>query len=950
MLSNPESLIELPLLKTKITIPPLPQDFVQRPRLVERIDQGVKGPLTLLSAPAGFGKTNLLVEWAAQNALAQSSPAIAWLTLNREDNDLVRFFRYLTSAIQEVNPKLGNETLDFIHTAKGSGLEMGLTLLVNEISSIPDDLVLVIDDFHVVEDASIYQGLTFFLQHVPQNMHLVVASRREPVLDLAYLRAKGWVTELGADELRFTGEEISQFFSQTVGLQLPPEMVLALEQRTEGWIAALKLAAISLRNQPDPLTLLAGFHGDAHYLVDFLSDEVLYRQPEDVRRFLLRSSILDALCGPLCEAVVDSTAQPGYGAAILDRLEHANLFLTPLDLQHEWFRYHPLFADFLRHVESETEPTEIPLLQQRAALWFERHANLDEAFRYALVSGDGEWAADLIERNTESLIKTGDLQLLTRWIGKLPAEVVHQHPYLSLTYAWGSIAVYQIDNARYWLEDVQRSIDRVEKQSTETKTREHVESDSLWNIHGGLAICRSTLALMSGDIQQAAEYSREAEQYLKEENPFIQSLLSLEDSMYFILSGDTTQAIEKLQETARIARLANNLLALVVANCQLAETLAMQGHLSQALATLQKAQFIALGPNGSPLPLAGIVDIEIGEILRERDLLEQAKEHLKRGIQLTQPWWSLSSLDGMISLACLLQSQGDMDGSQALIAQASQLALSTESSLWDDVITSAVAVRLALQRNDLAAATKAWEKGRMLKGVEQPYLTSYPYHIHEYLQINEARFNLAIGQDSGDTHKLQQASEILESILPNVERFKRVTSKIEILVLQALVKDALGDLDGAVAALLKALAQGEPEEYRRIFLDEGQPMAELLVTCWQVQQESHTYLPSLGYIEGLLGALPPVEKSMTRIPSFAGEQQSEGKNAKTEDGLPISLSARELQVLTLIADGKSNQEISAELYLALNTVKRHAYNIYTKLEVEKRTQAVSKARQLGFIP
>ena len=291
MLSNPESLIELPLLKTKITIPPLPQDFVQRPRLVERIDQGVKGPLTLLSAPAGFGKTNLLVEWAAQNALAQSSPAIAWLTLNREDNDLVRFFRYLTSAIQEVNPKLGNETLDFIHTAKGSGLEMGLTLLVNEISSIPDDLVLVIDDFHVVEDASIYQGLTFFLQHVPQNMHLVVASRREPVLDLAYLRAKGWVTELGADELRFTGEEISQFFSQTVGLQLPPEMVLALEQRTEGWIAALKLAAISLRNQPDPLTLLAGFHGDAHYLVDFLTEEVLHRQPEPVRQFLLRSSI-----------------------------------------------------------------------------------------------------------------------------------------------------------------------------------------------------------------------------------------------------------------------------------------------------------------------------------------------------------------------------------------------------------------------------------------------------------------------------------------------------------------------------------------------------------------------------------------------------------------------------------------------------------------------------------
>ncbi|HNT26160.1 MAG TPA: LuxR C-terminal-related transcriptional regulator [Anaerolineales bacterium] len=944
MMLPEEPEIRQPLLRTKITIPPLPPDCIHRPRLTARVDQGVKGSLTLLAAPAGFGKTHLLIEWAANKKRSHKPCSIAWLTVHRGDDDLTHFFRYLVGALQEVNPQLGTEMLDFIHAAKRSGLEIGLTLLLNEISALPDDIVLVLDDFHFVEDASIYHSLDFLLEHIPHNLHLVIASRREPALEIALLRTKGQVTELGADALRFTREEIAQFFHSKTGIQLPPETVLALETHSEGWVTALQLAAIALPNQPDPLALLINFQGDAHYLADFLAEEVLNRQPEDVQQFLLRSSILDVLSGVLCEAVINPDAQPGYGSRMLDQLEHANLFLTSLDRRREWFRYHPLFADFLRHVLIKTNPVEVPMLQKRAARWFEERSNLDQAFRYALEAGDGEWAAALIERHIQTMVKTGEVFSLTHWIGKLPGEVVHLHPALSLAYAWGSIAAYQLDTARYWLDDLQQSIEYANEQFSLADPSDSPESKS-WNLYGGLAVCRSTLALMSGEIQQAEEYSKEAAKYLKE-NPFIQSFLSLEHGLYFTLTGDTLKAIEVLRDAVRIARLANNLFALVAAYSKLAEMQALQGHLSQALVTLQKAQLAALGPDGKALPLSGIIDIEIGEILRERNLLDEAKEYLQRGIRLTKPWWILSAVDGIMALARLLQSQGDIEGSYSLVNEGFQLALSTETSRWDDVYASAFATRMALQRNDLAAAIQCWQGSGLGERAQKNGDISCPYQVDEYLQLTRARFYLALGQDSGDIGHLHQALETLNSILPQAERYGRFTIRLEVLALQALVQQALGDLDEATKTLLMALALGEPEGYRRVFLDEGSPMANLLARCLQAQHELHVYTPSPPYIEELLAAFCQAEAGSRATAA----RQFESVTAKTEDGLLVSLSARELQVLSLIAAGKSNQEISDQLFLALNTVKRHTYNIFLKLDVKKRTQAVSKARQLGLIP
>jgi LuxR family maltose regulon positive regulatory protein len=942
MAISPSTLTEPPLLRTKISIPQIPLGSINRPRLTEQVHRGVEGPLTLLAAPAGFGKTLLLLEWAKE-----ARHPVAWLTLNGDDNDLGRFIRYLIGALQTLEARLGEEALDFTQSSNGSGLEVGLTLLINEISALPKEMALVLDDFQVLENPVALQAIGFLLKYLPPNLHLVIASRSEPELDLAFLRAKGRVVELGADELRFTGEEVERYFQQAVGLQLSPETVQALEERTDGWIISLQMAAISLKNQADPETLLANLQGNAYHLAGFLAEEILDRQSEDIRQFLLRSSILETLTGPLCEAVVKPDAQPGYGAVLLNRLEHAHLFITALDEKHEWFRYHPLFADFLRQVQAEANPAEIPELHKRAALWLEQNGNLNDAIQHALASQEVAWAADLIERNVLTMINMGEVTALARWTGRLPDDITRQRPLLILAYAWALIVTNRLDLARYWLDEVRRSFDRLEKQTAEAPI--HDESF----IRGGLALCESYLAMASGDLERAADLSQQATSYLQDEeqyqrSSYYRSIIALDDSISSILSGDTQKAIDALRATTRIAQQANNQFVMIIAGCALADMQALQGQLSKAWETYQRVQYLAQGPEGKQLPLAGLVDMGLGEILLEHDLLEEARNYLERGVRVTRSMWYIGSLHGVIALARLRQAMGDIPGTLEVIEEAARMALSTDASEWDEVVAPVVAVRLALQRDDLATAEQWWKKGGFPALNTPIALEKYPYHVFEYLLLTQARFLLVKGQETDRASELKQAAELLGTLLLEAERFQRVSSQIEILVLQAMVQSALGD-KGATKTLLRALALGEPEGYRRLFLDEGWRSADLLRQCRSAQQESGSHFPSLAFIDSLLDALQRAgagrELDQQRV-----EPRSSPTIAHLEDGLPISLSAREMEVLALIAEGKSNQEISAELYLALNTVKRHAYNIFAKLEVKKRTQAVSKARQLGLIP
>jgi LuxR family maltose regulon positive regulatory protein len=899
----------------------------------------------LLAAPAGFGKTNLLIEWAEETNLP-----VAWLTLDSDDNDVGRFFRYLITALQTLEPGLGVDALDFIQSTRGERLDVGLTLLINEIAALPQEMAVALDDFHALQDPAVLQGLRFFLKHRPRNLHLIIATRSEPALELAFLHAKGQVVELGAADLRFTGEEVALLFRQFLGVSLPAETVQALAKRTDGWVTALQMAALSLRHEADPTALLADLQGDAHYLVDFLAEEVLDRQPKEIRQFLLRSATLDLLTGPLCEAVVNPEAQPGYGAVMLNRLEQAKLFIIALDEKREWFRYHHLFTDFLRHVQAKINPAEIPTLHKRAATWFEQNGHLDEACQHALASGDGQWAADLIERNIQTLIKTGQNVSLSRWIGKLPDALIRHWPRLGMAYAWGAIATYQLDRARHWLDEVQRSLEQLEA-AAGIGERESgpggVEDGELRNLRGGLAACESMLAILTGDMERGAAFARQATDYLQEEDPFLHCFLALDDGLYCFLAADTQKAMESLRQTVRMARQLNHLLVMTIASCLVAEVQARQGQLGQAWATLEKAQYMARGPAGEPLPLTSLVEIGFGDILLERNQLEEANAYLERGWRMTRSWWSLGSLYGLLALARLRLAQGDAVGSQAIIHEAWSMALSTESSRWDDALVAAVAVRLALLGDDRAAAERWWKKGGFPGVTATIALAEYPYYVFESLLLTQARFLLVRGQDTGNAQELQQALAVLKLPLAEAERYQRVTSQIEILVLQALVQFALQD-GRAIDTLLKALALGEPEGFRRIYLDEGQRLIALLRQCRAAQQAAGGYLPSPAFVDSLLAALPSTDSGQP-VDQPANERPAHQPTSDEADGLPISLSARELEVLALIAAGKSNQEIAAQLYLALNTVKRHAYNIYGKLEVTKRTQAVAKARRLGLV-
>jgi len=637
----------------------------------------------------------------------------------------------------------------------------------------------------------------------------------------------------------------------------------------------------------------------------------------------------------------------------LNRLEQAHVFITALDEKHEWFRYHPLFDDFLNQVEVEVNPGEIPALHKRAAMWLEQNGHLEEAFRHALASQDVDWAADMIERNMQAMLNMGEMSAIARWIGRLPDEITHKRPLLSMAYAWALIAANRLDLAQYWLDDVLQSVERLEKQTGRTPTLEETGivdgagNIELAGIRGGLAVCQSMMAMARGNLEQATEFSRQAASYLSEENVYLRSFIALDESMSSILSGDTQKAIDALRATTRIAQQANNQFVMIIAGCALADMQALQGQLSKAWETYQRVQYWAQGPEGKPLPLAGLVDMGLGEILLEHDLLEEARDYLERGVRITRSMWYIGSLHGVIALARLRQAMGDIPGTLEVIEEAARIALSTDASEWDEVVAPIVAVRLALQRDDLASAELWWKKGGFPDLNTPIALENYPYHIYEYLLLTQAKFLLVRSQETGSAAGLQQAADMLEQLLPIAERLQRVISQIQILVLQAMAQSALGD-EGAAKTLLRALALSEPEGFRRYYLDEGWRLADLLRQCRSVQQESGSHLPSLAFLDSLLEAIQHAAPAR-QIDERPVEPRAGPTTAHLEYGLSISLSAREMEVLALIAEGKSNQEISAELYLALNTVKRHAYNIFTKLEVKNRTQAVSKARELGLI-
>jgi LuxR family maltose regulon positive regulatory protein len=856
---------------------------VPRPRLGELLNEGMNRKLTIVCAPAGFGKTTLLSEWRMIH-LGSEYP-LAWISLEEADNDPSRFLSYLLAALQAIAADTGEAILNSLRSPQPPPIESVLTALVNEIAAIPKDFALILDDYHVIANEAVHDAISFLIDHLPPQMHLMIATRTDPPLPLARLRARGQMTELRASELRFTPGEAGVFLRDVMALDLSPEDVEALERRTEGWIAGLQLAALSMRGREDVSGFVEAFTGSNRYVLDYLVEEVLNRRPEAVTSFLLKTSILDRLNGELCAAVT----QEDGGQEMLEAIENENLFVIPLDEERRWYRYHHLFAEVLRHHLHRGQPDVVAELHRRAAEWCEQNGLVDEAIKHALAAGDTERAARLVEEAASEMLGRGEVSLLVGWVEALPDELVRSEASLCIPYAWALLITGHLEDA-------------------EERTRDAERAANTGALSGEATALRANLIRARGDVPGSIELSREALELLPEDNFALRGVISLNLGGAYWMTGDLKAAKEALAEASAASRRAGNTYVAMVAMRMLAEIEKMGGHLRRATDLYREALRSA---EAQPSPAAGLAHLGIGELLYEWNDLDGAMRHLRRSIDLGKRSGSFDILlpsHGLLALA--RQAMGEAESALAVIREGERAARSTDlpSQILGQLATFGARVRLA--QGDVAIAVRLLEERGI--GVDDPV-----DHQNEIEHLVLARVLLA----RDDVHR---ALDLLERLRGGAEATGRIGSMIKILALQALAYRARGDEARAVAALERSLTLAEPEGCVRTFLDEGAPMAALL-------RRAVTKGISPGYASRLLEAFGSPAQ---RLPAGS---------------LSEPLSERELEVLRLIASGMSNAEISRTLFVALSTVKKHINNIYRKLDTNSRTHAVARARELNLL-
>jgi LuxR family transcriptional regulator, maltose regulon positive regulatory protein len=879
-----------PILATKLYHPPLRPNVVSRPRLLARLNEGLHRKLTLISAPAGFGKTTLVSQWLA----GDSRPA-AWLSLDEGENDLARFLTYLVAAVQTIAAHLGEKVLGVLQAPQPPPTEALLTALLNDITHLPDPFILLLDDYHVLDAKAVDQALTYLVEHLPPQMHLVIVTREDPQLPLARLRARGQLTELRATDLRFTPAEAAAFLNQVMGLTLSAEDIAALERRTEGWIAGLQLAALSLQGQPDATSLIRSFTGSHHFVLDYLLEEVLGRQPESVQMFLLRTSILDRFCGSLCEDVLMDPA--GSGQATLESLERANLFIIPLDNERRWYRYHHLFADLLRlrlHHGIASSPGNgeslVNELHLRASLWYEEHGFSMEAFHHAVAANDVECAARLVEGRGMPLYFRGAVVPVLHWLESLPTTVLDAWPSLWVRYASLLLVKGQMTSVEEKLQAAEAAMPRAE---ADDKTRDLV---------GQIALARANLALTRYQVEPMLAQSRRALEYLHPSNLYSRTIAHWTLGVAYFLQGERVAASQAYTEAIALSRASGESFTTILATLGLGMVQEADNQPFLAAETYRRVLQLAGDP---PLPVVCEVHLGLARICYEWNDLEAALAHGRQSLQLARQYES--NIDRFIPcevfLARLKLAQGDMAGAAAMLAEAAQSARQHNFAYRLPDVAAVQVLTLLRQGKLVAAAHLAQAHG---------------------LPISQARVHLALGDTSA-------ALEVLSSWRRQVEAKGWQNERLNVLVLQAVALQAHGDKDQAAHLLVDALALAEPGGFIRLFVDEGKPMAHLL-----------SQVAALGRMPDYIGKL---------LTAFAAEEQKSEDPASRSATQPLlePLSPRELEVLQLMARGRSNQEISEQLVLALSTVKGHNRNIFGKLQVQRRTEAVARARELGLV-
>jgi LuxR family maltose regulon positive regulatory protein len=908
-----------PLLATKLYIPPPRPQVIPRPRLIERLSEGLRlgRKLTLIAAPAGFGKTTLFSEW-----IALSQRRFAWLSLDEGDNDPARFLAYLVAALQTIDPSLGSEALSLLEARQPQPPEMILTALINAVAQAPHQIVLVLDDYHLIEVRPIQEIMSFLLDHLPPQLHLALASRADPPLPLARLRGRGALTELRAADLRFTPGEAALFLNQVMDLGLSAEHVDALEARTEGWIAGLQMAALSMQGRADSAGFIQAFTGSHHYIIDYLVEEVLHRQTEQVRNFLLQTAILDRLSGPLCDLV---TGQAD-GSAMLPALERANLFVVPLDDRRQWYRYHHLFADVLRARFREAQPDQVPILHRRASQWYEQNDFPVEAVRHALAAQDFERAASLVERAWPGVARSRQDATLRAWLKALPDALVRRRPVLSVYYAGALLVVGEMEAVEPRLRDAERWLETAAETSegAQAPAGEQVvaNEDELRKLPSQIAIYRAALAQARGDAAGTAQHARQALAHVQTGDHLGHGAAAGLLGLALWASGELDAALRTFGEARISLQLAGNLSDALSSTLILADMYIVQGRLREADRAYEQALQLAAA-QGEPAPPA-TADLYVGlsELLRERDELEAAARHLHKSKALGEhASLAENRYRWHVAMARLLEAQGDLDGALDRLGEAERLYL---RGFFPEVRPiAALRARIWIAQGRLAEALR-WARDRGLSAADD---LSY---LREFDHLTLARLLLAQSNAGQDAGALREALDLLGRLLAAAEAGGRAGSVNEILVLQALAHAAQGNTSQALPPLERALAQAEPEDYVRLFAGEGPPLAALL-------REAAQRGITPGYVGRLLGAIgesaPP---AVGQVTTPAGQP------------LPEPLSEREREVLRLLRTELSGPEIARQLVVSLNTFHTHTKNIYGKLGVKNRQAAVRRADELNL--
>jgi LuxR family maltose regulon positive regulatory protein len=919
--------MEIPLLQTKFYIPPPLPELVSRPSLIEQLHIGLHRKLTLISAPAGFGKTTLVSEWVRMaGAVREPILHIAWLSLDEDDNDPARFLAYCIGALNRINgmeDTLGKGALSMLQSPQPPPIETILTLLINEILPTPEEIVLVLDDYHLMDAQPIHDAVTFLLEHQPPQMHLVIATREDPPLPLARLRARGQLTELRATDLRFSPSETAEFLNQMMGLNLSSENIAALENRTEGWIAGLQLAAVSMQRSKDVSTFIQSFTGSHHFVLDYLIEEVLEQQPESVQTFLLQTAILDRLSGPLCNAV---TGQHN-GQATLEMLQHANLFIIPLDEELHWYRYHHLFADLLRQRLRLSRPDLIPVLHSKACTWYEQNGFVDDTIEHALRAQDYQRAALLIDNSADSFWQRGKHKNLRRWLECLPDEWILSKPQLSISRAYYLHSNGQYQAGEYLIQEVEKALGYNPDLTSKDLLKRKPSDESDWlRLHGKVAVIRALMHSFSGDVPGMMQHANRALEYLPENDLTWRSLAAFPLGDAYSWLGDMHASFLVRSEAARACEAAGDVYYCITANLKLASTLRELGNLQQTVQIswqyIQRAREYGLfraGPVGCLLAL-------YGEVLAELNDLDEALHQAKLGVEIAEGGGNLVIIGfSYLYLMRVLLSTGNLAAIEQIIQKVTQLEREVAVPAWLIDQMGVWQARIWLEQDKLDAASQWMDEHPLtINGVPIVNDSIDFLFLFDYIMF----VRILIAQSQPD-----DAFELSIRLLEIAEHGERTTRVIELLILQALALQAKGDTDQALTAVEKALTLAAPGGFIRIFVDEGLPIARLLY-----ETLNRGITPD--YVRRVLAAFPIDE------PKQAGSL----KILESASELIEPLSDRELEVLQHIAEGLTNSEIASRLYISLNTVKAHSSNIYGKLDVHNRTRAVTRARALGILP